>query len=335
MIDRPSISFDEKVRWILDGGITGVVPGPEMSEEEIPGLIREAKGAGHQIPAVEAPGSGSRPATSGSNTKLPSLHAIDEQERRYASESCLKSIELAEQYEIEVVILSSRKNASSSQLSEYKKVIEEIQIQRNRLGTDRRDPQIERWHQQLDQQQRDRLQTLNRSLAPHPGLQQKRQDSLLRTLDAILEKASRCQIHIGLRETAEIDGLPTRTLFEELSKIFQGAPLGLISDPAAAMNLALLTGQEISSSPIDLQPLTGLILRDFHRTDPDRLLGEGELDLQQQFGDHDPKRLRIVETPSGTDSARIQEVARFCRENGLDGNPPPVAGEPFPIIGGS
>ena len=335
LIPLQPLSLEARIRWILEGEIPGLVPGPELTSAEIPLLIREASGAGHSVTALIAPGSDSSSGDSDLRQPIPSLFAIEENERRHATQSCLQALAAAEQHEIGVVILSSTNNSAIDQHLDHEKVIEEIGAKKKSTAGETGDPKVARWHEKLQLEQQRRLSDLTRKKAPHPDLQRKRQDSLLRSLDAILEQASRRQIQVALRETAEIDGLPQRNSYGEIDEIFRGAPLGLIADPAAAAVLALLRGQDSVPPLPEGQQLSGFILRDCIGTRSDVLLGDGDLDVEIQFGQSGADLLRIVEAPPGTEPDRIRKLVRYCREKGLDGNPPPQPGNPFPIIGTS
>ncbi|MGE4601271.1 MAG: hypothetical protein AAEJ65_00020 [Planctomycetota bacterium] len=334
VIPLQPLSFEAKVKWILDGEIPGVIPGAQMTAEEIPLLIREATGAGHLVPAVETPRAlpGDRPALSAG--RIPSICAVEENERLLATESCLQSVTLAQQHEIAIVILSCGSRTHLDHHLQQEQVVDEIDAKKKRLGNDPRDPEVARWHEKLHEQQGKRLQQLTRRGAPDPGLLKKQRDSLLRSLDAVLQEASRRQIHVAVRESDQLGRLPPRDYLDELTEIFQGAPLGFVCDPAGASVCTLLSGLEGSSLLPDPQPLLGVILRDRIGPRAGALLGEGDLDMELQFGNYAANLLRIIEAPPATDPVRIQQLAATCRQLGIDGDAPPQPADAFPIIGG-
>ena len=187
LIPQPSdLSFEAQVRWVLDGGIPGLTLGQELSRHEIRSWIREAKGSGHLITAIEAPCTTSKTTGSSNPAAIPCLFAIDESERRLATESCLKAISSADRHEIANVILLARSPTDSQLQQKHEKVIEDIQAQKDRINRDPADPEVVQWLEKLQRQQQNQLAELTRKNAPHPDLQRRREDSLLRTLDAVL-----------------------------------------------------------------------------------------------------------------------------------------------------
>ena len=169
-------------------------------------------------------------------------------------------------------------------------------------------------------------------------MKQRRQvalDALLRSLDPLLEQASRRGIRLALRETCHIGGIIDRSGFLEVYQVFHGAPLRLVADPAAATALSILQGHDqVPPLPEDQDLIEGCYLRDLSGTRPGALLGDGDLDLAGSYDGYSDESTRILEAPMGTAADRIAMVARTCRELGIDGAPPPVPGDPIPIIGG-
>ncbi|MEC9476884.1 MAG: hypothetical protein VX764_07610 [Planctomycetota bacterium] len=334
LISLPSdLSFEERVRRILDGDIPGLVLGQELGRREIPSWVQEARGAGHSITALEVPSSNSETTGSSNPSSFPDLFATDESERQLAAGSCLEAISCAQQHEISIVIVSNRSSESCQQNRQQNMVLEQFQARKNRISGDPEDPENARWLQKLQQQQQSELNQLWRANAPHPKRQQQKQDALLRTLDAVLEEATRRQVRIGLRETADLEGLPHRSDYQQIAREFEGAPLGLVADPAAALALSRLTGKESSDPVPDPQQLIGVVLRDCLGARTDQVVGTGDLDLELEFGQLAADLLRILEAPGETGADEIQLLGQFCRDRGIDGDPPPEPGEPFPIIG--
>ncbi len=338
LLRDPPQPFRDQVASLLDAGIPGVVVGAEVVTDQIPELVREVTGAGYSMTAVEAP----RPVASAKTRRLhprlrcPSLAAGEETQRQLAEQSTLDSISLADRHQIEVVIVSIPEVQRDDRVRRCEQVIAETRAKLDQLApVATRDPQQKLLAKRWSVEQQSQLRDLAR---PDEAMRHHRQvalDALLKSLDPLLEQASRHGIRLALRETCHIGGLIDRSGFDEVYQVFRGAPLKLVADPAAATALSLLEGlDQVPPLPEDPDLIEGCYLRDLSRTRPGVLLGDGDLDLAVSYDGYSDESTRIIEAPMGTAADRIAMVARICRELGIDGTPPPVPGDPFPIIGG-
>ncbi|MDE0959692.1 MAG: hypothetical protein OSB09_02835 [Planctomycetota bacterium] len=333
LLPESPLSLAEQVCWLLDGGIPGIVVGAEIDRERLAALVQEVDGAGHCVTALEAP----RPHSSARNQhprqRCPALSAIEEAERRLAVDSLLDALELADRYQIALVVVSPSHPGGHDPTADCHQLITETQLKIDRAGSPD-DPATAAQVKQWVDQQRQQLMRLTRPDGAAQQRQQKARDSMLRSLDTALERAAELGIALALRESDRIGGFTDRSGFLDLYQIFRGAPLRFMPDPAAAELLSTLLGlKTVTPLPEDLELIEGCYLRD--RLDLSFAnLGDGDLDLSHQFGNYGAEDLRIIELSKGTTSQQVREVASLCRALGIDGSPPPQPGDPFPIIGG-
>ncbi|HIO66461.1 MAG TPA: hypothetical protein EYN40_07205 [Planctomycetes bacterium] len=338
LLRDPPQPFSDQVRSILDAGIPGVVVGAEIATDQVPALVREAKGAGYAMTALEAPRPVASAAAKSQHPRLrcPSLASGEETQRQLAEQSTLDAISLADRHEINVVIVSIGAVQPGDLIHRCEQVIADTDAKLDQLeAVATRDPRQKLLAKRWTEQQQRQLRDLAR---PDEAMKQRRQvalDALLRSLDPLLEQASRRGIRLALRETCHIGGLIDRSGFLEVYQVFHGAPLRLVADPAAATALSILHGlDQVPPLPEDQDLIEGCYLRDLSGTRPGALLGDGDLDLAGSYDGYSDESTRILEAPMGTAADRIAMVARTCRELGIDGAPPPVPGDPIPIIGG-
>lgn len=338
LLRDPPQPFSDQVSSILDAGIPGVVVGAEIVTDQIPALVREVRGAGYSMTAMEAP----RPVASATVRSLhprlrcPSLASAEETQRQLAQRSTLETVSLADRHEIDVVIVSIPQVQRDDRIHRCEQVIADTGAKLDALGSvDTRDPRQKLLAKRWSEEQQRQLRDLAR---PDEAMRHHRQvalDALLRSLDPLLERASRHGIRLALRETCHIGGLIDRSGFEEVYQVFRGAPLQLVADPAAATALSILEGlDQVPPLPEDPDLIEGCYLRDLSGTRPGALLGDGDLDLMVSYDGYSDASARIIEAPMGTAADRMAMVARTCRELGIDGAPPPLPGDPLPIIGG-
>jgi sugar phosphate isomerase/epimerase len=144
-------------------------------------------------------------------------------------------------------------------------------------------------------------------------------DSLLFSLDRLLEAAQRYGVRLGLENRYHYHELPTAADFDALFTEFSGAPLGYWHDTGHAhVNETIGTIPPEALLPALADHLIGVHLSDARGREDHLPPGRGEIDFDRVKTLLKDDTLRVVELLPGTADTAVAEGLAFLHEKGID-----------------
>ncbi|OUU22823.1 MAG: hypothetical protein CBC13_06935 [Planctomycetia bacterium TMED53] len=330
-------SLERRLRTLLDTQIPGIILSQQDPLDHWAILGREITGAKFHLPAAILP-TAAKPFLPGRPALLPHLDALDESESQHALESVLSGLEKAQDLEIPALILSAPEQRPGP-------VFDQLLVKHRGWFQQRRRllESVPKGDVEVAANVENRLLTLRGEYQRFFGEWKKSQppvnrrlDSLLRNLDKILDAADRIGTQILLMESRHpLTPLGRDSLPETLQR-FAGAPLSFLLDPTAESANRDLQGLDTIAAlqPPD-QEAAGILLGNYNASfeetlplsgvlNPDLLFCKGSTPLSLP--------LHILDPAPGSSLDELQQTVIECRSRGFDGDPPPVAGEPWKIF---
>lgn len=307
ILPEESISVDETVRRLLDPGVESLILGPEIEPSSVSWVGREIAASGVPIIALRFPCPGPKQVRTGH----PSLFALDPQEREEAVDEALATLDTAARFAVPTVIVAPGSlpiSDCSPRLAQLTDLGEGAGLEANSL------------RKELDARTEEVLGGA--------------WDQLRFSLDGLLERCARLEIELAIGNPEPSNGFPRLQDWPALRGEFQGAPLSLWFDPIHHL-LRQQFDLDGAADPDLLQQLkiSGGDVKDLGKNRGVVLAGDGEIDLEAALAPLPARSPRAPYFPRGCPQKGVIRICGYLRQAHLDGEAPPAASDPFPIIG--
>lgn len=316
---------EDRVRRVLDLDFPQIEIAHPLTREEMNVWCQSLRNGTQRVVAIRnqilTPSRWLEP--NGSMGLRPSLAAVDESERRAAVEETIIHLDQCQQFEARCLILEGGRV--------------------NRDGVDR-----SRIHEAYAAKEwrhggdfvRESVQTeAHQLIAARFAAGERPVDALLRSLDAILDRADSSGVAIALTNRRYLESVPTLTEFPRILGEFEGSPLRTWLDVGHAEYQSQLGWWDSTIAPsIFKNTLAGLTFTDGIGITDGLPPGEGWIQYQEFLGgvidweESGPPVPSILRCATDVEPERIFAGVENLKQRGFLGPPPPDV-EIFPRIG--
>ena len=238
------------------------------------------------------------------------LAHLDGEIRRQTLQMALGTLELAHEVEARAVVLHCGRVAMDDRFDDLVTL-----YQQGRIDTP-----------QADQLRRSRLELLGR-------MQPRHRDALYFSLERLLESARKYDLILGLENRFHYFDLPGATDFDDIFRVFAGAPVGYWHDAGHAwVNEQLRFQAPGAVIAAQASRLVGMHLHDARGLDDHLPPGQGHMDLRSLAGHLTPQTPLVIELAAETPLDQVARGVTWVRDHFLSrvGTPPPNGTESRP-----